>query len=316
MPRRQRSRATCRAQGEPGTSAAIWRLELSRRTSSASIAPRSSSSRTACATGSPSSTPASQSRWRLGPGAAVEAEVVAQQQLADAVARAHQIAAQVLARPHQVAQRLLARWSAPGPVQLADHQQPHQPLGVAPVGLDPVLRGRARSCPAPRPRTRPRAPAARARARTRSARPHRPPAPAPAARRRTPPPRSSTPAAAAAQLPRLAVDRRRDASSPRARQSRPSCEPVPCRHPHDCGRRRGHSSTVNPRTSCAGADLYARSGSSRRSGGPAIGSSCRCQPRCLPSVPEPLKAAGGRGRVVAEVVALQPAGEGRGPLRR
>ena len=42
----------------------------------------------------------------------------------------------------------------PDRVQPADHQQPHQPLGVAAVGLDPIRSRAARSCPAPRPHTR------------------------------------------------------------------------------------------------------------------------------------------------------------------
>jgi hypothetical protein len=56
------------------------------------------------------------------------------------VARAHQIAAHVLARAHQVAQRLLLGAGDPHRVQPANHQQPHQALGVAAVGLDAILR--------------------------------------------------------------------------------------------------------------------------------------------------------------------------------
>jgi hypothetical protein len=65
---------------------------------------------------------------------------MAQQQLADPVARAHQIAAHVLARPDQVAQRLLLAARDPDRVQSADHQQPHEPLGVTAVGLHTILR--------------------------------------------------------------------------------------------------------------------------------------------------------------------------------
>ena len=51
----------------------------------------------------------------------------------------HQVAADVLAGTDQVAHRLLGGSGNPHRVQGADHQQPHQSLGVAAVGLDPVL---------------------------------------------------------------------------------------------------------------------------------------------------------------------------------
>ena len=93
----------------------------------------------------------------LGPVVALEAKVVAQQELGDAVAGPHQVSADVLARADQVAHRLLGRRWHPDSVQAADHQQAHQPLGVAAVGLDPVLgraldlaRGRDRAVDAPR----------------------------------------------------------------------------------------------------------------------------------------------------------------------
>jgi hypothetical protein len=79
---------------------------------------------------------------RLRPVAlgAIEADVVAQQQLGQPVAGAHQIAAQVLTRADQVAQRLFLDGRDRDRVQLARDQQPHQPLGVALVGLDAIAR--------------------------------------------------------------------------------------------------------------------------------------------------------------------------------
>ena len=82
----------------------------------------------------------------LRPVVAVKAMVVAEQQLAQAVASAHQIAADVLARTHQVTQRFLLDAGDPDPVQRTDHQQPQQPLGIAAVGLDPIV-GRALDLP-------------------------------------------------------------------------------------------------------------------------------------------------------------------------
>jgi hypothetical protein len=52
-----------------------------------------------------------------------------------------------------------------------------------------------------------------------------------------------------------------------------SVEPGPAHTPMIAVPRRGRSSAANPRISCAGADHYAGFGLSRRSGGPAIGSS-------------------------------------------
>ena len=69
-----------------------------------------------------------------------------------------------------------------------------------------------------------------------------------------------------AHLARLAINRHRDAPSPRAHPDQPSCEPSPCRHPHDCGRGPGQPSALNPRTSCAGADLHTPNG--RKNGRP------------------------------------------------
>jgi hypothetical protein len=71
----------------------------------------------------------------------VVAHVVAQQQLPEPVPRAHQITADVLARADHVTQRLRLATRHPDRVQAADHQQAHEALGVAAVGLDLVLRG-------------------------------------------------------------------------------------------------------------------------------------------------------------------------------
>ena len=115
MPRRQRSRATVCAQGEPSTQRRpSGPRALSRRTSRASIAPIPSS-RTDWATGSAKLDARQPVEVALGPVVALEAQVVAQQQLGDAVAGSHQVAANVLAGAHQVAHRLLGRAWAPGP---------------------------------------------------------------------------------------------------------------------------------------------------------------------------------------------------------
>jgi hypothetical protein len=71
----------------------------------------------------------------------VKRDVVAQQQLAHAVTGAHQVATHVLTRPDQIAQRLFLAAGDPDWMQSIDHQQPHEALGIALVGLHPVLRG-------------------------------------------------------------------------------------------------------------------------------------------------------------------------------
>jgi hypothetical protein len=58
------------------------------------------------------------------PVVAVEAQVVAQQQLADAVTRAHQITAQILAGADQITQAFFCDRRHAHRVQLAGHQQP------------------------------------------------------------------------------------------------------------------------------------------------------------------------------------------------
>jgi len=54
----------------------------------------------------------------------------------------HQIRAGVFPGPDQIPGRLLGLGGHPHPSQLPDVQQPGQPLGVAPVGLDPIPGGR------------------------------------------------------------------------------------------------------------------------------------------------------------------------------
>ena len=152
-----------------------------------------------CDAGCASRTPASQPQMRLGPVGLrpVEADLVTQQQLRQPMARAHQIAAQILARTHQVAQRLLLDARHRDAMQLTGGEQPHQPLGVATIGLDAIARP-ARDQPRRADQTvHARPPAACARARTPSARPHRSRAPAPATPPRTPPPPRCDPATAA-----------------------------------------------------------------------------------------------------------------------
>ena len=134
-------------------------------------------------------------------------------------------------------------------MQPVDHQQPHEPLGVPPVGLDPVLGRDARSSPAPRPRSRPRPRAAPAPTQTRSAPPRTPPASERAAGRRTPPPRSSSPAAAALSSRPTARPSRTRPPSRRARPDRPKCEPwswsaLPSIRMGCCGRRPRPSSSA------------------------------------------------------------------------
>ena len=63
------------------------------------------------------------------------------------MARAHQVLAGVLETAHQIAETLVSFAGHERERQLASGEQPHQPFGVAPVGLHPVTR---------RPRDRPR----------------------------------------------------------------------------------------------------------------------------------------------------------------
>jgi hypothetical protein len=82
----------------------------------------------------------------LGPVVTVEAQVVAQQELGDTVAGSHRVAADVLAGADQVPHRLFSGRRHPDCVKPPDHQQAHQSLGVAAVGLDPIG-GRALDLP-------------------------------------------------------------------------------------------------------------------------------------------------------------------------
>jgi hypothetical protein len=77
------------------------------------------------------------------PGAGVVDEAVPQQQLREPMPDAHQVSARVLARPHQITGRLLVRLRDTHRHQLAQPQQPGQPLRVATVSLDlsPDARG-------------------------------------------------------------------------------------------------------------------------------------------------------------------------------
>ena len=195
-----------------------------------------------------------------------QSALVAQKQLADPVAGAHQIAAQVLARAHQVAQRLLFGRRHPHRVQLTRHQQPHQQLGVAAIGLHPIL-GRTRDLARRGDQTldtgRPEPPRQPKAGRPRLERhPHRPRQ----ARRRTPTTSPVLPSQPLrAQLARPRVNDRGD----HLRRVHIETDKRPSlthgRHPHDCGQRRGpFLDAINPRSSCAGADRHITTGRTRR----------------------------------------------------
>jgi hypothetical protein len=75
----------------------------------------------------------------LGPRLPViEPDPVTQQQLRQAMASSHQIHPDRVAGADQVAQRLLLIAGNPDRVQLARQQQPHEMLGVAPIGLHAI----------------------------------------------------------------------------------------------------------------------------------------------------------------------------------
>jgi hypothetical protein len=65
-------------------------------------------------------------------------DVVAQQQLREALAGAHQIATHRLPGADDVTQRFLLAGRDPDRVQPVDHQQPQHPLRVALIGLDAI----------------------------------------------------------------------------------------------------------------------------------------------------------------------------------
>ena len=63
-----------------------------------------------------------------------------QKQLREPVASPHQIAASILTRTNEITRRLLFRLGHPYRRDLTKPKQPRQPLGITPVGLDPVSR--------------------------------------------------------------------------------------------------------------------------------------------------------------------------------
>ena len=77
---------------------------------------------------------------RPRPGGRVVHRPVAQEQLREPVPGPHQIAAGVLARADQITRGLLFRPGHPHRGDLTQPKQPRQPLGVTPIGLDPVGR--------------------------------------------------------------------------------------------------------------------------------------------------------------------------------
>jgi len=197
------------------------------------------------------------------------------------VASTHQIPAQVLARADQVAQALRLDGRDGDAVKLTGDQQPHQSLGISLIGLHAIRRP---------PRNQPRRthqtvhPGGLKAAGEREAgrprlicRAHRTRKARHELRdlRRTP--RKPPPS----QLARITIDDRRHRRADMHIQRHERLSLRHGRHPHDCGPRRGHSSTANPRISCAGADPHTRTGQARRSDRQAIRSSARAPLRCL-----------------------------------
>ena len=70
-----------------------------------------------------------------------------QKKLRQAMACAHQISAHIVDAAHQVTEALIGLAWHEGEAKLTGGEEPHQPLGVAPVGLHPVTGG-----PGDRPR--------------------------------------------------------------------------------------------------------------------------------------------------------------------
>jgi hypothetical protein len=56
------------------------------------------------------------------------------------VARAHQVLARVIDATHQITEALVRLAGHEHERQLTGREQPHQPLGVTPIGLDPITR--------------------------------------------------------------------------------------------------------------------------------------------------------------------------------
>ena len=167
-----------------------------RRSSSASCA-RSARRRRASRSMNASSVGSLLERWppaslrcaRVPRRRAVIDAAVHEQQLRDAVARAHQIAADLLARAREVTRSPPTNSDGTATArQLPGHHQPGKQLGVLAIGLDPIPAGRGGLARRDHLRARARPHAPPDRARTRSDRPHRPHAPGPAARPATPPP--------------------------------------------------------------------------------------------------------------------------------
>lgn len=193
---------------------------------------------------------------------------------------AHEIPAQILARADQVAQALRLDGRHRDAVKLAGDQQAHQPLRVALIGLHAIRRPagdqprRAHQTVhtgslQPAGEREPGRPRLIRRAHRTRQRGHE--LADLAARSRQPLP---------SKLPRVAIDDRRDRRADMHIQRHERLSLRHGRHPHDCGPRRGHSSTANPRISCAGADPHNTPGRSAcRSGRQAIRSSRSCRRR-------------------------------------
>ena len=199
---------------------------------------------------------------RLSPVAlrALKAHVVAQQQLGHAMASAHQIPAQILTRADQITQTLRLHGRHGDAVKLASDQQPDQPLGVALIGLHAIRRAtrdqprRAHQTVHPRGLQPPGEreagwPRLIRRAHRTRQRGHE-------LRHLTRTPREPL----ASKLARIAIDDRRHRRADMHIQRHERLSLRHGRHPHDCGPRRGHSSTANPRISCAGADPHTTPG--------------------------------------------------------
>jgi hypothetical protein len=76
----------------------------------------------------------------LGPGFALKAHPAAQQELRQAMPGAHQISAHIVDTAHHVTEALIRFARHEREPKLTGGEEPHQPLGVAPVGLHPVAR--------------------------------------------------------------------------------------------------------------------------------------------------------------------------------
>ena len=191
---------------------------------------------------------------------AVEADLVAQQQLREPMPRAHQIAAQILPRADQVTQRFRLDARHRDAMQLPRRQQPHQPLGVTPIGLDPITR---------RPRNQPRrADQTIDTDRLQPAREHEPGRPGLIGRaHRTRQPRRERRHLLAAsrqpphpQLARIAIQHRGHHTAHVHIKGRPGLSLRHVGTPMIAVGAQANSRTLNPRTSCAGADPHITTG--------------------------------------------------------